>query len=152
MQTGGETVIGGVLRLNRLFQGVDAHNAKDRTEVFDEVVLAARFNAGTDPRAPQAVRLIEATGSDLPLLPGLQGRQTPQELPSGFSCERPHLGAEIIGPSDLQGAHGVEQLIVHPLGEADASHEDHIGSGRALLPRMTECGVHDVLYREVEVG
>ena len=152
VQARGEAVLRGVLRLDRLVEGVDAHDAEDRAEVLGEVVLAAGLDARADARAPQAVRVVEAARRDLPLLPGLEGREPPEELARGLGGERSHLGGEVIGPGDVEGADRIEELVAHARGEADAADEDHVGRGRALLAGVPEGGVDDVLDGEVEVG
>ena len=66
--------------------------------------------------------------------------------------QRAHRRTGVGGRSELEGAHGVDQLGLEALRGGDVAHQDGQRRGGALLPGMPEGGAGQVGGRQIEVG
>ena len=76
VQTCGQAVIGCVLQLDCLFQGLSGHDAQDGAEVLGHVVLGTGLDAFANTGAPQATGLVQFLGLNEPALARAEGGQT----------------------------------------------------------------------------
>ena len=78
MEAGGQSVVNLVDGLDRLLEGVDAHDAEDGREVLGQVELAAGLHTRADARGPQPIT--QVPGLEHPVLTLSQGGQASHGL------------------------------------------------------------------------
>ena len=149
VQTGGQAVVDGVLPVDRLVQRLGAHDAEDGAEVLRQVVFGQRLDAGAHARGPQP--LPQSARLDRPGLAFAELGQPPEKLAVRRFDHRAHLRGQVLRVADLERSHGVDELTLEALGESERADEDDERGGRALLPRVPERRVHDVLDGQVDV-
>ena len=152
MQTCGQAVIGCVLQLDCLFQGVSGHDAQDGAEVLSHVVLGTRLDAFANTGAPEATGLVQLLGLNEPTLTRAEGGQTAQQLLFRLLNNGAHLRLDVLRVRHVQGVDGVKQLTAETLGLCHGANQDDGGASGALLTCVTECRVDDVLDGEVDVS
>ena len=147
----GQSEASGVLPLDRLVQVLGMHDARDRAEGLVLVVPAARLHVIANARAPQGPGLVQLLRLDQPLLALIQLAQCPVQLLAGCLDDAVHVRGDVGATTHLDGLHGIHQLVHEALVLGHRAHGDDQGGCGALLTRVAEGGLVNILHRQIWV-